>query len=91
VGVQTVEHVKALPGAIAVKLSKEEIDRIHDAAQFNPLFPNTFLYGDKYNTKLTTTDHLMYHMATWIQAPPKQPVSFYHCLLRIVVLTDKAI
>ncbi|RYO96016.1 hypothetical protein DL764_007553 [Monosporascus ibericus] len=71
VGVQTVEHVKALPGALRIKLSKEEIERIHDAAPFNPLFPHTFLF-EKYNTGRTAADQVNYHMAAWIDAPPRQ-------------------
>jgi|SRR5690242_1847313 len=74
VGVQTVEHVKAIPHALNIQLSNEEIDEIHNAAPFNPLFPNTFLFGaEKYNTRLTAADQTNYQMATWINAPPKQP------------------
>jgi aryl-alcohol dehydrogenase-like predicted oxidoreductase len=75
VGVQTIEHVKLLPAAMGVKLSSEEIDEIHGAAPFNPLFPNTFLFEGKYNTRLTVVDQMHYQMATWIDAPPKQAVS----------------
>ncbi|PSN66877.1 Aldo/keto reductase [Corynespora cassiicola Philippines] len=71
VGVQNVDHVKALPDAVNVKLSQEEIDEIHGAVAFNPLFPNTFLFGDKYNTKLTSADQIHLQMSTWINAPPK--------------------
>jgi hypothetical protein len=73
--VQTVEHVKLLVGALSVKLSSEEIEEIHDAAPFTPLFPNNFLFECKYNTHLTVADQVHYQMATWIDAPPKQPVS----------------
>jgi hypothetical protein len=59
---------------MSVKLSPEEIDEIHGAAPFNPLFPNTFLFEGKYNTRLTVADQTHYQMATWIDAPPKQPV-----------------
>lgn len=72
---QTVEHVEALPGAMRIRLSKEEIGQIHDAKAFDPLFPNTFLFGNKFNTKLTAADQGNYQMATWIDAPPKQEVS----------------
>lgn len=75
VGVQTVEQVKLLLGALSVKLSSEEVEEIHDAAPFNPLFPNNFLFECKYNTRLTVADQVHYQMATWIDAPPKQPVS----------------
>jgi hypothetical protein len=73
--VQTVEHVKLLPAAMDVKLSSEEIDEIHGAAPFNPLFPNTFLFKGRYDTRLTVADQIHYQMATWIDAPPKQAVS----------------
>lgn len=76
-GVQTVEHVKAIPGALRIKLSKDDIGEIHDAAPFNPLFPNSFLFGEKtrYSTKLTAEDVVQYKMAAWIDAPPKAGVS----------------
>jgi hypothetical protein len=74
VGVQTVEHVKLLPAAMSVELTSGEIDEIHAAAPFNPLFPNTFLFGEKYNTRLTVADQTSYQMSTWLDAPPKQPV-----------------
>jgi hypothetical protein len=74
VGVQTVEHVKLLAAAMAVKLSAEEMDEIHGAAPSNPLLPNTFLFEGKYNTRLTVADQVHYQMATWIDAPPKQLV-----------------
>ena len=77
VGVQTVEHVKAIPGALRIKLSKDDIGKIHDAAPFDPLFPNSFLFGEKtrYSTKLTAKDVVQYKMAAWIDAPPKAGVS----------------
>jgi hypothetical protein len=73
--VQTIEHIKLLPAAMSVKLSTEEIDEIHGAAPFNPLFPNSFLFEKKYDLRLTAADQVHYQMATWIDAPPKQPVS----------------
>jgi hypothetical protein len=60
---------------MSVKLSTEEIDEIHGAAPFNPLFPNSFLFEKKYDLRLTAADQVHYQMATWIDAPPKQPVS----------------
>jgi hypothetical protein len=73
VGVQTVEHVKLMPNAVEIQLSSEEVEAIQNAAHFNPLFPNTFLFGDNYNTRLTASDETNYQMSTWINAPPKQP------------------
>ncbi|KAF2010474.1 Aldo/keto reductase [Aaosphaeria arxii CBS 175.79] len=72
VGVLTVEHVKAFPDALSIKLSNEEIDEIHNAAPFNPLFPMTFLFGETgYNLRKTVADQVHYKMSTWIDAPPK--------------------
>jgi hypothetical protein len=59
---------------MGITLSPEAIDQIHGAAGFNPLFPNTFLFGEKYNTRLTAANQVHYEMATWIDAPAKQPV-----------------
>ncbi|KAF1961213.1 Aldo/keto reductase [Byssothecium circinans] len=76
VGVQTVEHVNLLPAALSIKLSTEEIDEIHGAAPFTPLFPQRFLFGDEgYNTRLTVADQVNYKMAAWLDAPSKRPVS----------------
>lgn len=78
VGVQTVEHVRAMPEALHVQLSKEEIDAIHNVVPFNPLFPMNFLFNFRgtqaYNTRLTAANNHQYQMAAWIDAPPKQSV-----------------
>jgi hypothetical protein len=78
--VQTVEHVKAIPGALSVKLSREEIQQLHDAAPFNPLFPNTFIWEEKYHTRLTFADQTHMKMGTWVDAPSKQAVSQFPTL-----------
>ncbi|SCO86131.1 probable voltage-gated shaker-like K+ channel, subunit beta/KCNAB [Fusarium oxysporum] len=79
VGVQTVEHVKAMPEALRVRLSTEDIDAIHNATPFNPLFPNNYYFpyenGRGYSLRLTVADHKNYRAGAWISAPPKQPVS----------------
>lgn len=63
-----------MPNAVEIQLSNDEIDEIQNAAPFDPLFPNSFLFsGRAYNTKLTAADEGNYQMATWINAPPKQP------------------
>ena len=79
VGVQTVEHVKAIPGALKTKLSTEEIRELHEAAPFDPLFPNNFLWPKGYHTKFTFADQIHIQMATWVDAPPKQAVSITSC------------
>ncbi|EXJ74991.1 uncharacterized protein A1O5_01687 [Cladophialophora psammophila CBS 110553] len=77
VGVQTVEHVEAMPEALRVKLSKDDIKMIQNAYVFDPLFPMNFLFnyrGDQpYNLALTAANNHQYQMAAWINAPPKQP------------------
>lgn len=78
VGVQTVEHVKAMPEAVSITLSKSEIETIQGAYPFDPLFPMNFLFNFKndqpYNLSLTAAHNQQYQMAAWINAPPKQPV-----------------
>jgi hypothetical protein len=78
VGVQTVEHVKALPEALQIELSKEDVEAIQDAGDYQPQFPMSFLFQwtgeEKYHLGLTPADISQYQMAAWIQAPPKQPV-----------------
>ena len=73
VGVQTVEHVRAMPEALKVRLTDEEVKAIQGAAPFNPLFPMKFLYnfkGDQeYNTSLTASNNQQYQMTAWIDAP----------------------
>jgi hypothetical protein len=68
-----------MPDALRIKLSKEDIRAIQDAASFNPLFPMNFLFNFKrdqeYNLGLTAADNQQYQMSAWIDAPPKQPVS----------------
>ncbi|KIW98148.1 uncharacterized protein Z519_01732 [Cladophialophora bantiana CBS 173.52] len=77
VGVQTVEHVEAMPEALRVKLSKDDIKMIQNAYVFDPLFPMNFLFnyrGDQpYNLALTAANNHQYQMAAWVNAPPKQP------------------
>ncbi|KAK3651226.1 hypothetical protein LTR56_002084 [Elasticomyces elasticus] len=79
VGVQTVEHVRAMPDALRIKLSPEDIKQIHEASPLVPQFPMDFLfrYGAEvpYNTRLTAADVSQSQMACWFDAPPKQPVS----------------
>ena len=71
------EHVKAMPDALRIKLSPAEINRIHDASPFEPLFPMSFLFnfrGDQpYHLGLTAADNEQYQMTAQVQAPPKQP------------------
>ncbi|KAF2137080.1 uncharacterized protein K452DRAFT_362117 [Aplosporella prunicola CBS 121167] len=69
-GVQTVEHVNALPDALRISLSRADVAKIHAAARFDPLFPMSFLLnyrGDKeFHLGLGTADVQQYQMAAWI-------------------------
>lgn len=79
-GVQTVEHVKAMPDALRFKLTKQDVETIHQASEFEPLFPMNFLFnfrGDQpYHLGLTAADKQQVQMSARIDAPPKQGVSF---------------
>lgn len=79
VGVNTVEHVKAMPDAMKVKLSKEEMESIRNAAPFHARYPMSFLYnwtgGQEYSPDLTAANSQQYQMGAWINAPPKPLVS----------------
>lgn len=76
VGVQTVEHVKAMPEALKVHLSKNDTARIQEASPYDPGFPMSFLFnfrGDQpYHAGLTEKDVQQYQMAAVIGGPPKQ-------------------
>ncbi|KAL6717233.1 hypothetical protein ACLMJK_005148 [Lecanora helva] len=76
VGVQTSEHVAAMPDALRIKLSEEDIQKIHEAAPLNPLFPMDFLFNFRkdqpYNLNMTAADNQQYQMASIIDAPPKR-------------------
>ena len=70
VGVQTVQHIHLLPGALSISLSKQDIEAIHAAKPFDPLFPNSFLWeGRAYSTRLTGAEQTNYRMACWLGEP----------------------
>lgn len=78
-GVNTVAHVESMPDALRVKLSKEDIDRIHEASPYDPGFPMSFFYpstsSQKYDLSLTPKNHQHIQMAAWVDTPPKPLVS----------------
>lgn len=45
VGVHTVEHIKAMPEALMVESSRDDIAKIHKASPYNPGFPMSFLFN----------------------------------------------
>ncbi|KAH8687038.1 NADP-dependent oxidoreductase domain-containing protein [Ilyonectria robusta] len=75
VGVNTVEHIRAMPDALRVQLTKEDVDAIHEASSFDPGFPMSFFYSytspQKYDLGLTLSHNQQYQMAAWVDAPPK--------------------
>ncbi|KAM5358380.1 hypothetical protein ACJZ2D_015333 [Fusarium nematophilum] len=75
VGVNTAAHIKALPDAVRVRLTREDIDAIHEASPYDPGFPMSFLFGytapRKYDLSLTPADIDQYNMWAWFDAPPK--------------------
>ncbi|KAF7505878.1 hypothetical protein GJ744_012500 [Endocarpon pusillum] len=79
VGMQTVEHVKAMPEALGSRLSREDLHAIQDATPFNPLFSMNFLFnfkGDqRCNLHLTAAGNHQHQMTSWINAPSKPLVS----------------
>ncbi|KPM46423.1 Norsolorinic acid reductase A [Neonectria ditissima] len=81
VGVNSIEHVEAMPEAVRVCLSKDDVDAIHQVSRFDPGFPMNFLFnykgGQEYNLGLTAANNQQYQMGAWIHAPPKQPVSLH--------------
>lgn len=78
VGVNTVEHVKAMSSILEISLTNEEAHRIIDAAEFDPLYPLNFVYnykgGQPYHLGLTTRHSQQYAMSAYVNAPTRQGV-----------------
>ena len=75
VGVQTVEHIKAMPDALKVELTDDDISRIHKASPYDPGFPMSFLFNYRgnqpYHLGLKEKDEQQYNMWAVIDGPPK--------------------
>ncbi len=73
------EHVLAMPDALRVKLSKDELDQIYEASPLNPHFPMNFLFHSRgeqaYHLGFNAADCQRDQMAAYINAPPRQLVS----------------
>lgn len=74
---QTKDHVKAMEGHLAVRLSDDDVAAIHAASPLNPLFPMDFLFGglgahQQFHLGLTAQDNPQYQMAARFENPPKQ-------------------
>ncbi|CAD0025028.1 unnamed protein product, partial [Aureobasidium pullulans] len=73
VGQRKVEHLKANIDALSIRLTQEDIKEIEGAAPFDPGFPHTFLFADKWDvTNNTAADVKLTGLAARIDAPPTQ-------------------
>jgi aryl-alcohol dehydrogenase-like predicted oxidoreductase len=73
IGQRKVEHLKANVEALSITLTQEDLNEIDSAAPFDPGFPNTFIFADKFDvTNNTTADVKLTGLAARIDAPPTQ-------------------
>lgn len=73
VGGRKVEHLKGNIEALSIKLSKEEINEIDDASDFNPGFPHNFIFmGSRYGPDLGPSDVMLKKIASHVDVPKKQ-------------------
>jgi aryl-alcohol dehydrogenase-like predicted oxidoreductase len=78
VGGRKVDHLKGNIEALGLQLSEEEIDDIDSAIDFDVGFPMSFLFefgGEKYNTRMTSSDVGLLKFAGQLDSHPHpQPV-----------------
>ncbi|CAD0113198.1 unnamed protein product [Aureobasidium uvarum] len=73
IGQRKVEHLKANVEALSITLTQEDLNEIESAAPFDPGFPNTFIFADKFDvTNNTAADVKLTGLSARIDAPPKQ-------------------
>lgn len=73
VGGRKIEHLKGNIEALSLKLSREEIDEIDEASNFQPGFPHNFIFmGQKYDTNLGPQDVMLKKVAAHVEAPKGQ-------------------
>jgi len=73
VGGRKIEHLKGNIEALSLKLSREEIDEIDEASNFQPGFPHNFIFmGQKYDTNLGPQDVMLKKVAFHVEAPKGQ-------------------
>lgn len=78
VGGRKVEHLKGNIEALSVELSEEEIDKIEDAEPFDIGFPLSMLFsygGNKYRSRMTSSDSPLVNANTRLESVPKPKVS----------------
>lgn len=76
VGGRKVEHLKGNIEALSLELSNEEIDEIDAESGFQVGFPMNFLFewaGDKYNTRMTSSNVGLLQFAGKLDSVPHQP------------------
>jgi aryl-alcohol dehydrogenase-like predicted oxidoreductase len=73
IGQRRVEHLKANIEALSIRLTQEDLKEIEGATPFDPAFPMSFIYEDKFDvTNNTAGDIKLTGLAAHIDAPPKQ-------------------
>jgi aryl-alcohol dehydrogenase-like predicted oxidoreductase len=73
IGQRKVEHLKANVDALSIRLTQHDLNEIDSAIAFDPGFPNTFIFADKFDvTNNTAADVRLTGLAARIDAPPKQ-------------------
>jgi hypothetical protein len=64
-----------MPDALRFRLTEEEVEEIHAAKKFEPLFPMSFVYnykgGQEYSTSLGVGNNQQYQMTAWVDGPLK--------------------
>ncbi|KAL2813102.1 NADP-dependent oxidoreductase domain-containing protein [Aspergillus granulosus] len=71
IGQRKIEHLKANVEALGIEMSKEDMDKIDTAVNFNPGFPMNFIFHGKYDLTLTAADIPLTQKAAHIDAPPQ--------------------
>lgn len=73
VGQRKVEHLKANVEALSILLTPEDLKEIDSAVPFDPGFPMTFIFADKFDvTNNTASDVRLTSIAAHVDQPPKQ-------------------
>lgn len=77
-GGRKIDHLKGNIEALGLKLSPEEMAEIDEASGFDFGFPHNFIFmGNKPDPSLNASNVTMLKMASHVDVPDKQKVSFY--------------
>ena len=76
VGGRKVDHLQGNIEALSIKLTREEMDEIDAASDFDPGFPHNFIFmGSKHNTDLNASDVTLKKIAAHVDVPKSlQPI-----------------